>query len=92
VTARQGYKRHKVYGQDYPAILRTDNEDDETHGVLVRGLMAKEIKKLDIFEGDVSTSHGLPISNYPCLSASFISPPVDVFQLSNTYEQTLKLI
>ncbi|CAB4378889.1 unnamed protein product [Rhizophagus irregularis] len=46
----KGYKRRKVIGTDYPAILKGDDLKDETRGVLIRGLSSQDIRRLDNFE------------------------------------------
>ncbi|GBB86143.1 hypothetical protein RclHR1_01260014 [Rhizophagus clarus] len=47
----KGYKRRKVIGVDYPAILKGDDLKDETKGILIRGLSSQDIIRLDNFEG-----------------------------------------
>ena len=49
----KGYKRCKVIGAIYPAILKGDAKD-ETSGVLLKGLSSQDITRLDQYEGDVS--------------------------------------
>ncbi|CAG8586508.1 3760_t:CDS:2 [Acaulospora morrowiae] len=46
----KGYKRRKVLGTSYPAIIKDDNS--ETHGVAVKGLTPRDISILDHYEGD----------------------------------------
>ncbi|CAG8435058.1 15442_t:CDS:2 [Funneliformis caledonium] len=47
----KGYKRHKVIGAVYPAILKGDDLKDEITGVLLGGLSSQDIARLDNFEG-----------------------------------------
>ncbi|CAG8588132.1 4433_t:CDS:2, partial [Dentiscutata heterogama] len=47
----KGYKRYQVHGAWYPAIIKS-NENDETKGVFLKGLSYNDILKLDDFEGD----------------------------------------
>ncbi|CAG8498909.1 10301_t:CDS:2 [Scutellospora calospora] len=46
----KGYKRHKVRGAWYPAIIKS--KDDETKGVVFKGLTYNDLLKLDYYEGD----------------------------------------
>ena len=43
------YRRHRVAGADYPAIIPTPNAN--VRGTYVTGLSRSDIAKLDIFEG-----------------------------------------
>ncbi|CAG8467143.1 11268_t:CDS:2 [Diversispora eburnea] len=45
-----GYKRRKVHGAPYPAIIKDENSD--THGIVVKGLTPEDMLRLDFFEGD----------------------------------------
>ncbi|CAG8455097.1 21254_t:CDS:2 [Dentiscutata erythropus] len=47
----KGYKRYQVRGAWYPAIIKS-NENDEAKGVFLKGLSYNDILKLDDFEGD----------------------------------------
>ncbi|CAG8588569.1 15707_t:CDS:2 [Cetraspora pellucida] len=47
----EGYKRFQVRGAWYPAIVK-GHENDETKGVLFKGLTYNDVLKLDNFEGD----------------------------------------
>ncbi|CAG8454313.1 4425_t:CDS:2 [Ambispora leptoticha] len=62
----KGYKRYRVFGCDYPAILKTD-ENQETRGILVKGLTSSEIQLLDKYEGEqyVRTDVEVYIENTP---------------------------
>lgn len=47
------YRRHKVKGADYPAILPHDtSEASSVRGIIVSGLTDGDIWRLDMFEGD----------------------------------------
>lgn len=46
-----GFRRSKVRGVKYPALIQTD-ELDLVEGVLISGLTALDFKYLDWFEGD----------------------------------------
>ncbi|RHZ83240.1 hypothetical protein Glove_99g151 [Diversispora epigaea] len=46
----KGYKRRKVHGEPYPAIIKEENS--ETHGIVVKGLTPEDMLRLDFFEGD----------------------------------------
>ncbi|RIA82303.1 hypothetical protein C1645_809664 [Glomus cerebriforme] len=48
----KGYKRRKVIGAVYPAILKGDDLKDKTNGILLKGLSSQDIERLDNFEGD----------------------------------------
>ncbi|CAG8846383.1 45937_t:CDS:2, partial [Gigaspora margarita] len=47
----KGYKRRQVRGAWYPAIIKS-NENDEAKGILLKGLSYNDILKLDDYEGD----------------------------------------
>ncbi|MCJ1382027.1 hypothetical protein MMC17_005139 [Xylographa soralifera] len=54
----QGYSRYKVRGCDYPAILPSPTssttmvESSSVRGTIVTGLSARNVYRLDVFEGD----------------------------------------
>ncbi|BEI83739.1 hypothetical protein CcaverHIS002_0403430 [Cutaneotrichosporon cavernicola] len=62
----QGYTRHNVRGEDYPAIInekalhaligndinQLSKDDLSTRGTVIAGLKPKDIQLLDVFEGD----------------------------------------
>ena len=57
----EGYSRHKVRGCDYPAIIpssissTSSEESPSVRGTLVTGLSARNVYRLDVFEGDEYT-------------------------------------
>lgn len=70
VNRSQGYTRHHVKKEDYPAILSWDQaqslypsseaqpqeEERFVRGALVTGLNGVDVELLDVFEGDVSSA------------------------------------
>jgi len=52
-----GYRRHRVRGADYPAIVASDSRSTRTSvlGTLVSGLTDGDIHRLDMYEGDEYT-------------------------------------
>lgn len=80
----QGYTRHHVKDEDYPGLIEakhmalvdeyefgldlTDHSDETTRGTLVSGLNEKDIRLLDIFEGDEYTRKPVEIAllGEPC--------------------------
>ncbi|CAI2171220.1 10735_t:CDS:2 [Funneliformis geosporum] len=66
----KGYKRHKVIGAVYPAILKGDDLKDEINGILLEGLSSQDIARLDNFEGSVSVhrSNDLCLERFPYLA------------------------
>ncbi|KAI9354182.1 hypothetical protein BD770DRAFT_392576, partial [Pilaira anomala] len=59
LTARlKGYTRSSLKGEEYPAITLNKNDDEsQVNGILVQGLTEKDIKALDVFEGEVTTKN-----------------------------------
>ncbi|KAL1697146.1 hypothetical protein GGG16DRAFT_42380 [Schizophyllum commune] len=71
-AAVQNHTRHKIKGEDYPAVVPYDkgctlfdhelsDEDRCVRGTLVRGLTARDIARLDAFEDDEYIRQELPV-------------------------------
>ncbi|OAD07215.1 hypothetical protein MUCCIDRAFT_107815 [Mucor lusitanicus CBS 277.49] len=48
----KGHKRHSLIGEEYPAVISTEDEHDSVMGIICQGLELEDIKALDCFEGD----------------------------------------
>lgn len=49
----QGHKRYALKDRPYPGIVATGNDQDSVRGIVCEGLSPADVKRLDLYEGDV---------------------------------------